>query len=85
VLRPRGHSAKTAGENKQDVDPGNVQNRPMKEENVDDFAVIDGMYFGAPRPEYHREKLDSATKGARINTFLVSETRTSMSQVDCKG
>ncbi len=71
--------------NKQDVDAGNVQNRPMKEEDVDDIAVIHGMYFGAPRPEYYWEKLDSTTKGAGINTFLVSETRTSISQVDCKG
>jgi hypothetical protein len=43
--------------NKKDIDPANVQIRPMKEEDVDAIAVIDGMYFGAPRPEYYREKL----------------------------
>ena len=71
--------------NKKDIDPANVQIRPMKEEDVDAIAVIDSMYFGAPRPEYYREKLGSATKGAGINTSLVAEARTSISQVDCKG
>ncbi|MCX5872956.1 MAG: hypothetical protein NTY51_06940 [Deltaproteobacteria bacterium] len=50
--------------NKKDIDPANVQIRPMKEEDVDAIAVIDSIYFGAPRPEYYREKLGSATKGA---------------------
>jgi len=31
--------------NKKDIDPVNVQIRPMKEEDVDAVAVIDSMYF----------------------------------------
>jgi hypothetical protein len=54
----------------------------MKEEDVDAIAVIDGMSFGAPRPEYYREKLGSAAKGAGINTSLVAEARTIISQVE---
>ena len=70
--------------NKKDIDPANVQIRPMKEEDVDAIAVIDSMYFGAPRPEYYREKLGSATKGAGINTSLVAEARTTILQAECK-
>ena len=51
----------------------------MKEEEVDVIAVIDSMYFGAPRPEYYREKLGSDTKRARIHASLVAEARTSIS------
>ena len=70
--------------NKKDIDPANVQIRPMKEEDGDGFAVIDSRYFGAPRPEYYRERLGSATKGAGINTSLVAEARTTILQADCK-
>jgi hypothetical protein len=68
---------------KKDTDPANVLIRPMKEEDVDAIAVIGSMSFGAPRPEYYREKLGLATKGTKMNTSLVSEARTSISQVDC--
>lgn len=54
----------------------------MKEKDVDGIAVIDDTHFGACRPEYYREKLDSATTGAGINTSLVTETRTIISQVE---
>ena len=70
---------------KKDIDPAHVQIRPMKEEDVDAIAVIDSMYFGAPRPEFYPEKLGSATKGSGINTSLVAEALTSISQADCKG
>jgi hypothetical protein len=69
---------------KKDIDPANVQVRPMYEEDVDAIAVIDSMYCGAPRPEYYREKLGSATKGAGISTSLVAEARTSIAPVDYK-
>ncbi|MGO9567531.1 MAG: hypothetical protein ACLP5H_08330 [Desulfomonilaceae bacterium] len=46
----------------------------MKEEDVNAIALIDRMYFGAPRPEHYREKLGSATKGAGINIFFGSRT-----------
>jgi hypothetical protein len=70
--------------NKKSIDPANVQIRPMKEE-VDAVAVIDSRYFGVPRPEYSREGLGLATKGAGIITSLVPEAQTSISQVDNKG
>jgi len=70
--------------NKKILHPANVQMRPVKEEDVDAIAVIAGMYFGAPRPEYHWEKLGSAGKGAGINTSLAAEARTSMLQAECK-
>ncbi len=56
----------------------------MKEEGVDSIAVIDSTRFGAPRPEYYREKLGSATKASGINTFLVAEAWTTISQAACK-
>ncbi len=56
----------------------------MKEEDIDAIAVMDGMYFGAHRPEYCREKLGSATKGAGICTSLVAEERTTILQAECK-
>ncbi len=56
----------------------------FKEEDGDAIAISDSMYFGAPRPEYYREQLGSATKGAGINTSLVAEARTSILQVECK-
>ncbi|MGO9568614.1 MAG: hypothetical protein ACLP5H_13830 [Desulfomonilaceae bacterium] len=71
--------------NKRNIDPANVQIRPMKVEDVGAIAVIDSMYFGAPRPEYYREKLGSATKGAGIITSLVAEARTTILQAECKG
>jgi hypothetical protein len=71
--------------NIKDFDPAIVRIHPMKEEDVGAIAVIDGVYFGSPGLEHYRDKFDSATKGAGINTSLVAEARTSMSQVDCKG
>ena len=71
--------------NKKDIDPANVQIRPVKEEDIDAIAVIDSIYFGAPRPEHYREKLGWATKGAGIGTPLVSEQRTSISQIAIRG
>ena len=68
--------------NKKDIDPANVQIRPKEEEDVDAIAVIDSMYFGAPRPEYYREKLGSAAKGAGINTSLVAQARIIITQVE---
>jgi hypothetical protein len=70
--------------NKKDIDSANVQIRLMKEEDVDATAVIDSMYFGAPRPEYYREKPGSAAKVAGINTSLVAEARTTILQAECK-
>jgi hypothetical protein len=43
MLGLRGHSAKQAGVDKKDIDPANIQIRPMKEEDVDAIAAIDGM------------------------------------------
>jgi hypothetical protein len=57
----------------------------MKEEDVVAIAVVARVYFGAPRPEYYREKLGSATKGAGISTSLVAEARTTVLQAECKG
>jgi hypothetical protein len=71
--------------NKRHKDPTKVRTRPMNEEDVDAVAGIDRRYFVAPQPEDYRAKLDSAAKGAGITSFLVSEERTSESQVDCKG
>jgi hypothetical protein len=70
--------------NKKDIDPANVQIRSMKEEDVDAIAVIGSMHFGAPRPEYYREKLGSATRGAGISTSLVAEARTTILPAECK-
>ena len=70
--------------NKKNIDPANVQICHMKEEDVDAIAVIDSMQFGAPRPEYYREKLVSATRGAGINTSLVAEAGTTVLQAERK-
>jgi hypothetical protein len=70
--------------NKRNIDPANVQICPMKEEDVDAIAVIDSRAFGARRPEYYREKLGSATKGAGINTSLVAVAQTTILQAECK-
>ena len=70
--------------NKKDIDPANVQIRLFKEEDGDAIAVSYSMYFGAPRPEYYREQLGSATKGAGINTSLVAEARMTTLQAECK-
>lgn len=64
--------------NKKDIDPANIRIHSMKEEDVDAIAAIDSKYFGAPRPEYYREKLGSATKGSGINTSPVAVERTSI-------
>ena len=70
--------------NKKNIDPANVQICPMKEEDVDAVAVVDSMYFVAPRPESYREKLGAATKGAGLNASLVAEARTTILQAECK-
>jgi hypothetical protein len=80
-----GSQQRQARVNKTDIDPANVQIHPMKEEHAGAVAAIDSMCFGEPRSEYYREKLGWATKGAGINTSLVAEARTSISQADCKG
>ena len=55
------------------IDPETLEVRLMTEADVDAIVAIDNMYFGSERPEYYREKLASATKGAGINTSLVAE------------
>jgi hypothetical protein len=65
---------------KKEIDPANVQIRPMKEENVEAIEVIDSVYLGVPRPENYRKKLGAATKGAGINTSVVAEARTSIAR-----
>ena len=56
-----------------DVDPAEIQIRPMREEDLEEITSIDTMYLGSARPEYYKEKLAAATKGAGINTSLVAE------------
>jgi hypothetical protein len=70
--------------NKKDIDPANVQIRPMREEDVNAIAASDSVCFGAPRPEYFRKKPGSAIGGAGINTSLVSEARTAILEAECK-
>jgi hypothetical protein len=70
--------------NKKDIGPANVQIRLFKEKDGDAIAVSYSMHFGSPRPEYYREQLASATKGAGINTSLVAEARTTTLQAECK-
>ncbi len=70
--------------NKKDIDSANVQIRPLKEEGTNAVAVFGSMYFGTPGPEYYREKLGSAAKGAGINTSLVAEARTTILQAEGK-
>lgn len=55
------------------IDPETVEIRVMTEADVDPIVAIDSMYFGTERPEYYREKLAAATRGAGINTSLVAE------------
>ncbi len=70
---------------KKDTDVMNVQSRPGKEKDSDVLAIIGGMYRGARRAEYYRKELGLANKRAGINTSLVAEARTSMSEAECKG
>ena len=70
--------------NKKDNDPAYLQTRPMKEEDVGAIVAIGSMYFGGRRPEYYREKLGSATKGAGIYASLVAGARTTILQAECK-
>ncbi len=70
--------------NKKDIDPANVQIRPMREEGVHAIAVIDSIYVGAPPPEYYWEKFGSAAKGAGISTSWVAEARRTILQAECK-
>lgn len=56
-----------------DIDSSQIQIRPLREDDLEEITNIDTMYFGTPRPEYYREKLEAATKGAGINTSLVAE------------
>jgi predicted N-acetyltransferase YhbS len=55
------------------IDPAQVQIRPMREEDLEEITRIDSMYSGTSRPEYYKEKLATATKGAGINTSLAAE------------
>ena len=55
------------------IDPETLAIRVMTEADVDAIVAIDSMYFGSERPEYYREKLAAATRGAGINTSLVAE------------
>lgn len=55
------------------INPEALQIRVMGEQDLDSIVAIDTMYFGRERPEYYREKLTSATKGAGINASLVAE------------
>lgn len=71
--------------NNKEIGPANFQVRPTEGEDLDAVGVIDSMYFGTPRSGHCGEKLGSAARGARINTSLVAEARTSISHVDCKG
>jgi hypothetical protein len=70
--------------NNEHVELTNFETRPMREEDVHPNGVIDSMSFGACRPEYYREKLGSATKGAGIDTSLVAQARTTILQAECK-
>jgi len=45
----------------------------MTEHDVNAIVSIDSMYFGRERPEYYKERLAAATRGAGINTSLVAE------------
>jgi len=54
-------------------EPGGTEIRVMNEGDLEAITAIDAMYFGVSRPEYYKEKLDAATKGAGINSSLVAE------------
>lgn len=56
-----------------EIEPEKIQIRIMRGGDLEAITNIDSMYFGTSRPEYYREKLASATKGAGINTSLVAE------------
>jgi len=55
------------------IEPESLVIRVMKEDDLDGIVAIDAMYYGRERPEYYKEKLAAATKGAGINTSLVAE------------
>jgi hypothetical protein len=57
--------------NEKVIDPENGQIRPKKKEDVNAITVIDRKCFGAPRPEYYREKVGLATKGAGLTLSLL--------------
>jgi len=59
--------------NVKDFDPAKVQIRVMGEADLDAITSIDAIHFGTERPDYYKEKLHAATKGAGINTSLVAE------------
>ncbi len=67
---------------KKDGGQENSRTRPRKEEQADAIALIDRVYSGAPRPEYCREKLGSATIGAGISTSLSAQDRTTILQAE---
>lgn len=56
-----------------EFDPAKVAIRVMNEGDLEAITAIDCMYFGSERPEYYKEKLDAATRGAGINASLVAE------------
>ncbi|MFH0821321.1 MAG: GNAT family N-acetyltransferase [Pseudomonadota bacterium] len=55
------------------LDPESLKIRPMTEQDLDSIVAIDNMYFETDRPDYYREKLAAATRGAGINTSFVAE------------
>jgi predicted N-acetyltransferase YhbS len=55
------------------IDPESAIIRPMTQDDLDAIVAIDAMYSGGERPEYYKEKLNAATRGAGINTSLVAE------------
>ena len=57
----------------QAFDLAQVQIRPMREEDLEEIINIDTMYLVSPRPDYYKEKLAAATKGAGINVSLVAD------------
>jgi hypothetical protein len=65
---------------KQDIDPANVQIRPMQEENVHAIPLVDTMYAGTPSsPGILSEERGAAVERIGIGTSLVAEARTSIS------
>jgi predicted N-acetyltransferase YhbS len=56
-----------------EIEPGGIDIRVMNVGDLEAMTAIDAMYFGVSRPEYYKEKLDTATRGAGINSSLVAE------------
>ncbi len=69
---------------KNDINPANVQTRPIREDDVALAAGIDGNFLGTPNSEWYRGKPGLAGDGAGINTLLVAEARTTVLQAECE-